>query len=1275
MKSTLSILATVITVCCCTLGARAQQIIPYLPPLQDFGGSVVSDLSTFSPSIGDYTLEVGGTTGTLISIGNGFISYTPDATGAVRFVQKNGKVYVYEGNAYKTTLTPDRSVIIYPNIFTEANNSTEETGIYNPANLLQNPGFETIPNSIWKCYDHTPANVDITNTASSGTSIRTNNLIEGNNALLFHRTAQYLTQSLPAGVIKPNTYYKLAFKYRCNDASQSGAVIRADLGTSERGTDIVSTATRTTQNNTDIYDFIETFSVGNNVSEDVSVWFLVQRTSGANASQQKLEWYDNFTLVEGNKPAGITGASEAIFLDGSAYAPEIALGAGDYFDCTEFIVNPSFEDNFTGWTNNGFVRATNSPLYTKDGSAHIEKYVAPGGAVPDCSVSQTISDLPNGKYKVLVGALSRINQNGTSPDDVEGAYLFANEVQTPVSTANDAYEVTVIVADGTITIGFKAENSTANWISADNFRLYYYGIDLTALTAAVNEKLTIATAAKTATDNPGYINASELDAAITQANTAVAGPTETGLNSAYNALLAAISNYNAIIDVYAPLKAAIARAEAIPVTYAGYTVFQTAIAVAKAVYSSNEDQTSNIAEAITDLRAAEKTYILTQTAPADITPVIDNPDFEEEYTEFAKPNSDRAIYQPSGWTAEWTGGNVNDQTFNSTTISQDNKTWSAYEGQSYFTRQRWTAANDYIQLTQALPTLPAGVYELKFQGCAFGTNGASSGSIKAYVTIGETTVDGAVTVGTEDPATWAEYAIAFTLESDAPVTIGLRSTKLADNLKAGYDHFTLHYYGLDLELNEDTTFNESVTLRTLTINAGKKLTVAEGVTLTVAELTLKSDANGTATLVNNGTLSVGTANVEQYLATGTGDDTNKRQRYYLASPVNGAASTLFGENDLVGDYNEATASYSDPFIETTTLVAGKGYVVNLGSTDSTYTFSGALNDGAISVPVTCTGTGVKSGFNLVGNPYPSYLDWDNVTKTNVQATIWTRSYTNSQMQFYTYNADAQVGTESQTTAHIAPLQAFWIRVPSEKSDQAGLTLEFTNTSRLHKGEDDGNLRASQAETRELLRLQVSNGTNSDNAVILFDDQADNAFDSYDSEKWSNENPAIPEIYTWAGTTEVAINTLAGAAANRELALGFRTGTAGTFSIAINTRENIEEVILIDRITGEESDLVAGAYEFTSDVTDNAERFVITFRSSQTVGLPDINARNWSVYSNVNRQITVAGAQGAKLSIFSLSGQKQVEQTLTGTSTVIDRTFDAGVYLVKINGEVRKIIVR
>ena len=132
---------------------------------------------------------------------------------------------------------------------------------------------------------------------------------------------------------------------------------------------------------------------------------------------------------------------------------------------TDQIVNPSFEkDGLDGWTNNGMQLQNNSSFEKKDGTNYAEKWQPSGTNLPNSSLLQTITNLPNGLYKLTVAA----------GFDGNGAYIAANDNKTEIH-ANGDYSVMTNVVNGNLTIGVKLENSTSNYIRFDNFRLEYCG--------------------------------------------------------------------------------------------------------------------------------------------------------------------------------------------------------------------------------------------------------------------------------------------------------------------------------------------------------------------------------------------------------------------------------------------------------------------------------------------------------------------------------------------------------------------------------------------------------------------------------------------------------------------------------------------------------------------------------------------------------------------------------------------------------------------------------
>jgi len=486
----------------------------------------------------------------------------------------------------------------------------------------------------------------------------------------------------------------------------------------------------------------------------------------------------------------------------------------------------------------------------------------------------------------------------------------------------------------------------------------------------------------------------------------------------------------------------------------------------------------------------------------------------------------------------------------------------------------------------------------------------------------------------------------------------------------------------------EPTFADNVTLENnlmcvgfpcnnLTINPGKMLITVSGTLDIGGDLTLKSNLDdGTATMVNVDDVVVGgVTNVEQFLSgANTGDVPNGRF-WYLSSPVTGATSDVFDavSSNKLWSYAEATHAYTEILNNETPLQVGHGYVARL-TTSQNCTFTGKLNTGDITVDVTrASDSHSKRGFNLIGNPYPSFLNWNSVASaSNVMASIWTRSTTaGGVMAFDTYNSLVGAGTSGSgrtVTPYIAPMQAFWVYVDA---GHTSATVHFSNEMccPYDNVEITNRLRSSEtANQHQLLRLQISNGVNSDETLIAFDPSASDGFDKYDSPKLSNDNASMAELYTLAGSEKVAINGLSSITANPQLALGFTTTTPNTFTIKAVNMDNFDadtRILLVDHLLNVEQPLNDGAvYTFTSDATNSASRFSLVFKTATGITPEKISA---IVFTNANRQITVnqnTCSEGT-ITVRNAVGQQLASVKTTGTSTLIEQPFSPGAYFVTL----------
>ena len=185
-------------------------------------------------------------------------------------------------------------------------------------------------------------------------------------------------------------------------------------------------------------------------------------------------------------------------------------------------------------------------------------------------------------------------------------------------------------------------------------------------------------------------------------------------------------------------------------------------------------------------------------AQTDVTDTyLTNPSFELSAEEFAKPNTDRAVYQPEGWTSVYTGGDSNDMTFVDVSMTQDNVTWEAEEGKAYFIRQRWGDGGSTIGSTQTISGLSGGVYELTADIAMYGANVSAGNLASIYVVVDGKTITTNAVCSATDEASWNTYEVRFSVPDNGEATIGFSSYKANGNFKSAYDSFKLYYLGID----------------------------------------------------------------------------------------------------------------------------------------------------------------------------------------------------------------------------------------------------------------------------------------------------------------------------------------------------------------------------------------------------------------------------------------------------------------------------------------------
>ena len=337
------------------------------------------------------------------------------------------------------------------------------------------------------------------------------------------------------------------------------------------------------------------------------------------------------------------------------------------------------------------------------------------------------------------------------------------------------------------------------------------------------------------------------------------------------------------------------------------------------------------------------------------------------------------------------------------------------------------------------------------------------------------------------------------------------------------------------------------------------------------------------------------------------------------------------------------------------LEVGKGYIfrTNNGAAYTLNASSGMealLTNQPVTIPLSKHTSVVApdANWNLIGNPYPCYYNigtlYDNGFKGTI--TVW-----DPQLDNYQYY------TQDDADQYLNPLTAFFVQQTDEVS-----SILFTTSGRAAKL-PEGTTRSASAlrsgDGRQVLNLVLSNDSLSDKTRIVFNEAAKAGYElGLDASKFRSMNPNAPAFYSIdADNQQLAINERPWD--NGVVRLGCNFGVKGEYSIAL--QEAVEQdLILVDKVTGAQTNLKEQAYRFSAEVGESNDRFEL--RSGNPTGMEEMAGFQWQV-------------RGGQLFLTGLPTNARVIVHDTMGRTVCDRTVSdelsglalpqAGVYYLTI----------
>ena len=492
-----------------------------------------------------------------------------------------------------------------------------------------------------------------------------------------------------------------------------------------------------------------------------------------------------------------------------------------------------------------------------------------------------------------------------------------------------------------------------------------------------------------------------------------------------------------------------------------------------------------------------------------------------------------------------------------------------------------------------------------------------------------------------------------------------------------------------VNFNGNTQQNISGTQLTTFHNIRIQNTTANGVvlqnavnlrgTLTLADLSngAKINTNGHLTLLSTSDNGLEDARIAAIPSTAVFNGGVHIQRYmsgegrfyrYLTSPVSGATVASWQDDfKIIGNFTGSSAGYRGTasmyyYNEPTTgtidqgwlpyppsgtsnaqpLAKGVGYAafIDEGNAPVVIDVSGPIYQGnhTLSLAYTNTGDANADGWNLIGNIYPSQIDWAAVPSGN---------FVNTSRAFYvTDGGDGGTvkawvdGTGTNTgngDSQIAMGQGFYVRTTG-----ANPSITFTESIKTSTSAPF----YRKAAPSDYVRIALKQGNKKDESIIRFKPEATDAFDEeFDALKFPNST--VFNLFSLNAESKFAINTLKEIGCGTIVPLAIENALKGQYSFEFTEFKSFTEdveIYLIDKFTSTKLNVLEnGNYSFS--ITEDP--------ASLSKGRFEVEIKK----AAINNEIELSGNKvcvGDGLSVSLKSSQAGVQyQAFNGNTAVSD----------------------
>jgi hypothetical protein len=462
----------------------------------------------------------------------------------------------------------------------------------------------------------------------------------------------------------------------------------------------------------------------------------------------------------------------------------------------------------------------------------------------------------------------------------------------------------------------------------------------------------------------------------------------------------------------------------------------------------------------------------------------------------------------------------------------------------------------------------------------------------------------------------------------------------------------------------------------LFISPGSSLTIKNGTSLFVGtDLILKSNSTASGYLVDQTMVSgvevTGNILIERYLSSGGWHN--------VSSPLSNSNSSLFTGTDMVFYYDETLINNDWNFgwvWHNGNLSVMRGYDLFVPDAAITAqyltTIPDQLNSGQYTVGVTLTNVSngeiaSHKGWNLIGNPYPSPVDW-------LIETAWDKSAINDAKYIwdpvgnvYTIfiGGGSPIGLNGGTQ-FIPAGQGFWIQAVQNGN------VSINNSARVGITPSTPDFYKTEEFDYPVIIISARGNGFKDETILRFIEGSTEYFDlNKDAFKLFSTKPEVPQIASKQADDYLAINSLGEISEGLTVPLYFKNGSNGIYTISITPSTSYSSRIpyyLKDSKDGTFNPIYKdSSYVFNYSSNDSDTRFSIVFSSDLPLILQ--TDAQFRVITNGDR-ITIENISGknvmADYIICNLAGQCVSAGHLNqSTSTSIESRLPVATYILEV----------